>query len=172
MRKLLLTLSVLLLIGTTPALADQQIVSRRTLQPPVIDGNGTDLVWSKDTAVITQDLMTKTKVTLKSIHTNQEIFFLVRYPDPKEERQHKDLVWDKENELYVTGPKREDSFVIKWNMSPFPVDLTLSADKPYQADIWFWKAARTDKMGYADDKMQIDSIYKQKKAKKLLSHSG
>ncbi|MBF0383825.1 MAG: hypothetical protein HQL69_22645 [Magnetococcales bacterium] len=53
-----------------------------------------------------------------------------------------------------------------------PVDLSLSGDRPYTADIWYWKAARTDHAGYADDKIQTYSLYKQKKTKQLLSKSG
>lgn len=74
--------------------------------------------------------------------------------------------------MYRMGPRREDSFVFKWSMESRPVDLSLSGDRPYRADIWFWKAARTDHAGYADDKMHLYHVHQQKKAKKLLSKSG
>ena len=121
MRKLLFTLSILILICPATTMADQQIISKRVAHPPTIDGKGTDSQWSKAATIITHDLIAKKKITLKSLHTDNELFFLVQYPDDKEERQHKTLTWDSEMELYRAGPQREDSFVIKWSMEPDPV---------------------------------------------------
>lgn len=57
-------------------------------------------------------------------------------------------------------------------MSPYKSDLTLTTDQPYKADIWFWKAFRTDHAGYADDKTHTYSNLKKKDAKILLSKTG
>ncbi len=57
-------------------------------------------------------------------------------------------------------------------MEPYPVDLTISGEKPYKADIWYWKAFRTDPMGYADDKMHIYSSQESTEAKNLFSKNG
>ena len=172
MRQLLVVIPALLLLWATPLLAGQQIISKRVDKPPVIDGNGNDPDWSQSVAVVTRDLVTEKEITLQSIHTADEVFFLVQYLDDKEERQHKTLIWNEALEMYKAGPEREDSFVFKWNMEAEPVDLTLSGNRPYQADIWYWKAARTDYAGYADDKIQVYSLHKQKKTKQLLSKSG
>ncbi|MBF0192964.1 MAG: hypothetical protein HQL71_00340 [Magnetococcales bacterium] len=151
---------------------NKQLISTYVSQAPIIDGKNTDNSWSKATAIITRDLITKKDITIKSIHTNDHIYILVQYPDSNEERQHKTLFWDETLEMYKAGPEREDSFVIKWSMEVGPIDLSLSSNRPYQADIWYWKAARTDHAGYADDKMHNYSLYKQKKTKQLLSKSG
>ena len=42
-------------------------------------------------------------------------------------------------------------------MEPGPVNLRVDAATPYRADIWFWKAHRTDSKGFADDKMHVYS---------------
>ena len=73
---------------------------------------------------------------------------------------------------YVQGPDREDTFVVKWSMEPLPVDLSMDADEPYRADIWFWKAHRTDHAGYADDKMHIYSRTEVPGAYVLISRQG
>jgi hypothetical protein len=96
----------------------------------------------------------------------------MRHRCDTEERQHKQLAWNEEMEMYQAGPEREDSFVIKWSLEPEPVDLSLSGNSPYQADIWFWKAARTDHAGYADDKMHLYSLNRQSRSKQLLSKNG
>lgn len=150
----------------------QIIIAARVDQPPAIDGDSTEAAWARARSITLQDKVTKIGITLKAIHTQKAIFFLVRYADATEEREHKTLIWDEELEFYKTGPTREDSFVFKWNMEPDPVDLTLSANRPYQADIWYWKAARTDHAGYADDKMQLYTAHNQKKSKKMLSKDG
>jgi len=62
--------------------------------------------------------------------------------------------------------------VLKWSMEPHPVDLTLNSDQPYKADIWYWKAHRTDHAGFADDKMQNYSTTEKSNAKRLISRNG
>ena len=44
---------------------------------------------------------------------------------------------------------------MKWAMDKNVSDLGIRADRPYNADLWFWKANRTDPSGFADDKMQV-----------------
>jgi hypothetical protein len=107
-----------------------------------------------------------------SVYTNEKLFFLVRFPDPDESRSHKPWIWNQREEIYETGPEREDCFIFKWAMDNETSDLNLHAAKPYTADIWFWKANRTDAVGYADDKIQILSPIKLSKSMKLRSKSG
>ena len=57
--------------------------------------------------------------------------------------------------MYDVGPDRGDCFVFKWAMDAAVNDLSVHSDHPYMADIWFWKANRTDPAGYADDKYHI-----------------
>ena len=160
------------LLHAAETLADQELISVKADHAPVIDGRADDPVWSRAPAVTTIDAVAKIPLTLKSVHTDAEIFLLVTYPDATENREHKTMLWDPATEMYRTGPKREDVFVVKWNMEPFAADLTLSAEKPYRADIWFWKAYRTDHAGYADDKMQIYSVSLLARAQKLFARTG
>ncbi len=127
----------------------------------------------KHKGIQVKDIIYNTPVSIKSINNNETIYFLVSYDDNEENREHRTLTWDNEKHCYVNGKEREDSFVIKWNMSPpYKSDLTLTTDQPYKADIWFWKAFRTDHAGYADDKTHTYSNLKKKDAKILLSKTG
>jgi len=139
--------------------------------PPGIDGRR-DAVWEKANGIYAWDNIARVNVLIKALYTSDKIFFLVTFNDPDESRKHKTWHWDKKEDIYVQGNEREDCFVFKWNMGPVPVDLSVYADNDYTADIWFWKADRTDPVGYADDKSQRLSSKKIKKSMKTTTRTG
>ena len=161
-----------LLWSTTFAMTEQHIISVKVDQGPIIDGHHDDSVWNAAATVATVDGVENTEITLKSVYTDEEIFFVIEFPDKTENRAHKTLVWDETLDVYRSGPKREDSFVFKWSMEPHPVDLAITGDDIYRADIWYWKADRTDSAGYADDKMHVYSTQQREKAKRMISKNG
>jgi hypothetical protein len=165
--------SLIVFGAQTPALfAGQTLVAQKVNKAPVIDGMGNDAAWSKAQAIITHDKVADVDITLKAIYTDKEIFFLVSFPDPNESRTHKSWVWDNAREIYKMGKDREDTFVFKWNMKRQPIDLSIYADNPYKADIWFWKACRTDPAGFADDKIHILSSEKMEEDATNLTSKG
>ena len=150
----------------------QNILAIKITEPPVIDGNDNDPVWSKTDQVITLDKNNDLSITVKALYTSQDIYMLIKFKDQDESRTHKSWVWDNARSMYRVGYDREDIFVIKWNMVPEPVDLSIYSDDPYLADVWFWKANRTDPAGYADDKMHLLNFEKDRDALELKSKSG
>lgn len=156
----------------TDSVADQNIRAARVETLPVIDGNADDGAWAEAKPIVTLDSVAELEITLKAVFNDTRIAFLVCFPDGSEDRQHKTMIWDSDRGLYTTGPKREDVFVFKWSMESIDVDLTLSADTPYKADIWYWKAHRTDHAGYADDKTQLYVNDPLPNAKRLVSANG
>ena len=152
--------------------AEQKIVSAKVENAPVIDGADTDKVWAEAQKIVTRDKVAKIDITIKTVYTDKEIFFLVSFPDRDESGTHKSWVWDKEKNIYKEGDDREDVFEFKWNMESRPVDLSLTSDDLYRSDIWFWKACRTDPVGYADDKIDSTSIEKVKGSTRLTSRTG
>ena len=166
----LIAFSVVLVSQTVSA--SQTLSALAVLDPPEIDGIGSDAAWQHAQTVTTQDAVADIQVELQAVHDGKNLYMKVRFPDETESIEHKSLVWNRETELYEIGPKREDVFVIKWNMQLSAIDLSLSADQDYKADIWYWKAHRTDKLGYADDKYQIYSSKPLKKSWRLMSKSG
>ena len=153
-------------------LAETRLTSMRVDQPPTVDGKDSDSVWTKAKEIITHDNVADLDIILKSVYTDDRIFFMVRYADPDESRLHKPWTWNKGEQMYEIGREREDCFVIKWALQEDINDLSVHADRPYDADIWFWKAHRTDPVGFADDKIQRLSSSKLEKSKKIKSKSG
>lgn len=173
MRKTILFITILLLSSNFAASssAEQILLAEKVAEPPVIDGKDNDPVWNKAEQVITQDQANNLSIAAKAIYTTQDIFILVKFKDPDESRTHKSWQWDKGLSLYKVGYDREDIFVIKWNMNPEPTDLSIYSDDPYLADIWYWKARRTDPVGYADDKTHKLKSEKERDATELKSKS-
>ncbi|MBF0158279.1 MAG: hypothetical protein HQL58_02030 [Magnetococcales bacterium] len=163
---------VVCLMGISPVWADQTLSAKKVDQLPVLDGKAADAAWSVAPAIKTKDLMTGEEVTLKAVYNQDSLAILVQFADKVENRAHKLQFWDETTKQYLTGPQREDSFVLKWSMEGDPVDLSLSSDTPCKADVWFWKAHRTDHAGYADDKMDIYSVSSLPQSKKRLSKKG
>jgi len=152
--------------------AEQNIAATKVAAPPVIDGAADETVWQQVKEYITHDKVADIPITLKAVYTDTEIFFLVTFPDADESITHKSWVWDKDSQLYQQGPDREDCFVLKWNMAQAPVDLSVKADNSYIADIWFWKACRSNPVGYADDKYDQYDENEIPKSMKVISKSG
>lgn len=165
-------LALVFLIHGGPVMAGQDVVSRHVTRSPAIDGIADDDVWKNVPVTVTRDRIANIDIELRSVNTRDMLFFLVRYPDSSESRKHKYLEWNETQKVYRSGPKREDTFVFKWNMEWQPVDLTISGDDPYKADIWYWKANRTDPAGFADDKVHLYGPSKRKKSQFVLSRSG
>lgn len=164
--------AALLLGATTVDAANTDVVCALVDTAPQIDGDGSDPVWSRASRALTHDTVAKIDLQLSCVFTPEQIFFRVNFADESQNRAHKSLVWDPAVNRYRTGPKREDVFVFKWSMEPVQVDLTLSSEEPYRADVWYWKAYRTDPTGYADDKIQVYSAAASRNATKLISKSG
>ncbi len=167
-----LLMGFVVLAGSTVCFANQTIVAGKVVRPPVIDGIGSDSPWAQAREYTIYDSVEKINMTVKAVYTDSEIFFLVSYPDPDQSNTHKSWLWDKTTKMYKPGPDREDTFVFKWNMELHNVDLSLKADNDYMADIWFWKACRTNPVGYADDKYHRYSASKMEKSTKVTSKSG
>ncbi len=136
------------------------VISIPTESPPKIDGEVDDTVWQLAPLTTTLDGATQREIRLQSVHTGKDIYFLVRFADTAPSESHKTWGWDQEEGIYKRLPDREDSFVFKWSRSGNDVDLSFRNAEPHQADIWFWKARRTNPPGYADDKWQSLTIEK------------
>ena len=168
---------LLLMIGlelafTQQLSADQLVISQKTSQAPTIDGLETEDVWDNVTAVTTYDPIADLEIRIKSVYNDSTIFFLVSFPDEDESRTHRRWVWNKEQAIYEEGPDREDVFVFKWKLDDNTKDLSIYSDQSYEADVWLWKACRTDPQGFADDKIQRLFSYPAKDTFEVTSKSG
>lgn len=172
MKRIKTALAILMFFASSVAGAEQTLRAPRVGQVPEIDGIGNDKAWSLAKPITVKDGVSDTPITLRAVHDGKDIFILAGYPDANESRQHKPLIWNKSLGMYEPGPQREDTLILKWNLSDHPVDLSLGSDSEYHADIWYWKADRTDPKGYADDKIQVYSANRSGDATPLVSRSG
>jgi len=168
-------LFILLILSVAPyvmAQADPRVLmASRSDAPPGVDQPDSPQ-WSAAAPITVRDVVANIDITLKALHDGENVYIQASFPDPTENRLHRLLRWDPAKRAYRDGPEREDVLVLKWNMSPHPSKLTLHEDVPYVADIWFWKAHRSDHTGNADDKIEIYSVNPDPYAKALLSESG
>lgn len=139
---------------------------------PVIDGLGEDEIWLKNQELVVQDIVANHNLYFSAVHNGEAIAIKIRFPDETENLEHKALLWDEASSSYQIGPKREDTMVLKWAMNSLYDDLKLNSNSSYQADIWYWKAFRTDPVGFADDKYQTYSRIPKNKSKRLRSKDG
>ncbi len=154
------------------AAAELDIPSVKVDTAPVVDGLARDAVWNRVKPVVIEDSASGSKILLRSVYTAEQIFFLVQYPDSAENYLHKPWVWNAAEKKYEEGSHREDTFVFKWNMMEHDVNLSNFSDDDYQADVWYWKANRTNPAGYADDKNQILAATPIKNSTELISLTG
>ncbi len=149
----------------------RSLIALKTNTPPVVDGSGDDLCWDSAEPVIVFDPVADRQVTVKAVYDDSTVWFAVIFPDSDESRLHKPWVWDKGRDQYVMGNMREDVCVFKWNMESKAADLSLNSDMPNRSDIWFWKANRTDPVGYADDKQHVLSNVETRESTKVTGRS-
>lgn len=152
--------------------AQTKIMAAKVKESPSIDGDCQDAVWSRAQEVVTRDSVANLDMRLKAIYSDQKVFFLVQFPDADESRLHKPWIWSPEKGMYETGPHREDCLILKWAMKPETTDLSIFSDQEHTADIWFWKANRTDPSGYADDKSDTLSVNNSPSAVPIVSSAG
>ena len=176
MRKQCIALLTVMVAGfilqSIPARSAQSLLVTKVNQAPDINGKGNDQIWKSAETINIKDRTADVDVAIKAVYSKDMIFFLVRYPDPGEDRLHKPWVWDKEMEAYLLGSQREDTFTFKWNMGGNELDISNFSDDDYIADVWYWKAHRTDPAGYSDDKLHVLASEAGKKAKKIISKTG
>ena len=172
MHRKILALIAMLIVIQGLGYAESKFVATKVDRPPIVDGKSEDSAWAHAQQIITHDKIANLDIALKSVYTEDRIYFLVQFPDLDESRLHKPWLWNSSAEMYEVGPEREDCFVFKWAMETDSSNLSVTADEPHSADIWFWKANRTDPVGYADDKIQRLSKTKLAKSKQIKSQSG
>ncbi len=146
---------------------------------PTIDGGGGE--WDSVPSVTVpvdaaipgdpKNPLGKSAVELKAGYHGNTIYLWARWKDPTENSTHKTFVWNKEAEKYDTGKDREDRLAIMFEMEgDFSSDML--SGKEYKADIWHWKAARSNPAGVAHDKMHVISKGKLAGAKEHPSKDG
>lgn len=99
------------------------------------------------------------------------IYLLAIWDDATESRLHKPYRWDEGTLSYRRTRQLEDRFAISFEMSGVFSHNKLSGDE-FTADVWHWKASRSDPAGIAHDKMWKVSRTEFPGAKKFINPEG
>jgi hypothetical protein len=122
------------------------------LPQPVLDGIADDPAW-KEASRFSFDVKGASgnfTVTLSALRGEERIYFLVQWPDRDENVEHRPWVWSKEREEYVVGKEIEDAMALQFAAKGWFGECMLSG-KEAVADLWYWRAGRTNPVGFAED---------------------
>jgi hypothetical protein len=147
--------------------------------PPTLDGQATDEAWAKAQPLavpIKEGTIGDITVNLKAVYTDTHLYLLAQWPDKTETIEHHPYTFDGQKWTRPEGPL-EDRFAIQWDISVAGFERkgcgtlchtgTRYPDKKPRmhtnaavefSDEWHWKAARSNPMGYVDDKYLDNAV--------------
>ncbi len=145
----------------------QTIVIESLTTAPLVDGVDDD--WRHvppQTIAVTGPLAVSSVRAKGGIH-GKRVFFLFQWADAQADILHKPFVWNEAAGRYRGGPQREDRFAIQ-----FAIQFAISGDydvdwfsgRRFTADMWHWKASRSNPIGLAHDKRTIVGLEPVKRA--------
>jgi hypothetical protein len=184
------------LVGQPEAQQKNTLVSKKVAAGPTLDGTMKD-AW-KDAAPLMVKVIGgrnlpggSTEITIRSVYTDDTVYFLAQYKDPTESTQREpwqkqaDGSWkqlkDPDDKGGDNNKYYEDKLAILWsiNSPAFEQRGCLSAchtgeGKPYgnkytagageRLDLWHWKGVRTGTIGQVDDQYVDNTKYDKDKA--------
>ena len=110
-------------------------------------------------------------VELKAAVRGDRIYIMALWDDTTESRLHKPYQWDEATQAYRRTKQLEDRFAITLAMTGDFSESKLSGAE-FTADVWHWKASRSDPAGVAHDKMWRVSRTAFPKAKEFRGDQG
>jgi hypothetical protein len=135
------------------------LVATFTVELPTMDGK-IDMPWevAVPLTVTVREAFgggDSKQVVLRALYTDEQFFVLAEWPDTTLSDMRDPYVWSTETKQYERPSKPDDQFAIE-----FPIDgdfepNMLKTDGEYTADVWHWKAGRSNPPGYADDKRHL-----------------
>ncbi len=153
-----------------------ELVSASVGEAPSLDGVSSDEVWKAAVELevtakrpLPPDKGASVSVTVRSIHTESDVYFLVSWQDSSESVSHKSWAWNTDTKSYEQGDDREDMFALAFeHTGPFDADMLSGVEAVW--DVWHWKALRTNPQGYATDKTHHYTL--EKPSGKAKSHTA
>lgn len=155
--------SVFLTFAVSSTAQEQPLewISTYTATPPGIDGS-IDGVWDASvplTVTIREALGggAPREVVLRALHTDDSLYVLAQWPDATRSDRRDPYVWNTEIEAYERPTLADDQFALEFPLAGELQVSMLAEGKSYTADVWHWKAGRSNLDGWVDDKRHIIS---------------
>jgi len=178
------TIFILTLVMFSQASADEgqwgpKLASEPVEKAPVLDGKADE--W-QNVPVVKVDVKSavpkdpknytgSVTVEISAVTKGDTIYFLAQWADDTKDATHQTLRWNKDKEIYEEGKDREDRLALRFDMGGDFATCMLSGTE-YKADLWHWKAFRSQGAGVAHDKMHIFSLKKIPMAKEHTGKDG
>ncbi len=135
------------------------LVASFTVELPTMDGR-IDMPWEAAVplTVTVREAFgggDSKQVVLRALYTDKQFFVLAEWPDTTLSDMRDPYVWNTKTMQYERSSKPDDQFAIEFPIDgDFEVNM-LATDSEYTADVWHWKAGRSNPPGYADDKRHL-----------------
>ena len=163
------------------------LVSIKITSTPRIDGNGNDTVWGNAPELKVQ-AKDGPEISLRSVYTSDSLYMLISWEDETESFKKNMWVYDgakwdrlKEHRVYELKPTKsdEDRLALHWSINNSVKGFAekgclitchdsgkfskreskMFTNSPTEfLDEWHWKAARTNPIGYLDDKWMDNKV--------------
>jgi hypothetical protein len=134
-----------------------RLASARVAQAPPLNGVGGDEVWKAAVPLrviarrpLPPNEGASAPVTIRSVHTDTQIFFLVTWEDSTESVSHKTWVWNANEQTYDQGDDREDMFALAFEHTG-PFDGDMRAKGAWSSGAWTLELPRRLETGNPDD---------------------
>lgn len=159
-----IVLSATLLLSCYPSFAQDSPLmweSTYTTTPPTMDGS-VDSVWTTSKALtvpIREAIGGRSSgdVILRALHTSDSLYVLAQWADLTRSDMRDPYIWNSQNAEYERPTTPDDQFALEFPLAgDFQVTM-LPAQGSYIADVWHWKAGRSNLGGWVDDKRHIIS---------------
>jgi hypothetical protein len=163
------------------------LVSLKVTSPPQLDGSGSDAVW-RNAPELKVQTKNGPELSLKSVYSSDSLYMLISWEDETESAKKNIWVYDgtkwdhlKEQRVYEPKPTKsdEDRLAIHWPINDSikgfaekgcllschdsgrfsKRESRMFTNSPTEfLDQWHWKAARTNPIGYLDDKWMDNKV--------------
>ena len=169
-------LFVALTFGISWAAKSKELYATKVTQAPKIDGNADDAAWKK-AKELTVEAEDGPEISIRSVHTDKEIFFLLIWEDKDESIsqnmwEYDGSKWGIKQEIRFEGEEGweadSDRMAFQWLIndsipvfrekgckkichSPEKEDKMYTDAASERMDIWHWVSSTTNPLGYADD---------------------
>ena len=139
----------------------QMLLASYVTELPTIDGK-IDTAWQTATPlyVVVREAIggeDPKQVILRALYNDEKLVVLAEWPDTTLSDMRDPYVWNAASEQYERPSKPDDQFAIEFPIDgDFDINM-LTTESEYTADVWHWKAGRSNPGGWADDKRHLIS---------------